>query len=170
MTEKKEKKPRIYTCKSCFAVCQKGAQACPHCGQDPKIKPKKEKVVLSEIDLATKQAERMHRDMMRLQKTQNGSADKKDERSNVDLWKDTDFFFSVVFKSAAQKYAFMEKFSEIFKLGLEEVRHGDRVYSIFNGIKLSERLNIKIPVENNPEFPYPNLELRELALDGEEFN
>jgi len=164
-----DKKTATYTCKSCFAVVAKGTPMCPQCGQDPKIKPKKEKVVLSEMELAEKQAARMYRDMTRLQKTQDGSADKKDERSNVDLWKDTDFFFSVVFKSSAQKYAFMAVFSEMFKLGLEEVRHGDRVYSIFNGIKLAENLNIKIPVENNPEFPYPNLELRELALDGEEF-
>lgn len=165
----KEKKLRTRTCKACFAIFERGPKECPQCGQDPSVKPKKEKIVLSELELAEKQAARMFRDMKRLQKTQDTSSDKKDQRSNVDLWKDTDFFFSVVFKSAAQKYAFMEKFSELFKLGLEEVRHGDRVYSIFNGIKLADNLNIKIPVENNPEFPYPNLEMRELALDSEEF-
>lgn len=137
-----------------------------------KTKPKKvkeAKPAVSEMELAERQAQKMMRDMTRLQATQTKSTDQKDVREGVDIWKDTDFFFSVVFQSAGQKYAFLEQFSKMFGLGIDNVRAGDEVFSIFNGLKLAELLKIKIPNEKAPKYVYPNLELKDLALDGEDF-
>lgn len=127
---------------------------------------KGKKIQLSEVELARKQAEKMLKDMGRLQATQKGSLDQKKVREGVDLWKDTDFFFSVVFQSSAQKYAFLEAFSKKFGLGIDNAMAGDEVYQIINGLKLAANLGIKIPAEKSVKFPYPNLELAQLALDN----
>lgn len=132
-------------------------------------KPKEKKPAPSELELLQKQADRMLRDMNRLQNTQSASGDQKKERSAVDIWKDTDFYFSVVFQSSAQKYQFLEQFSKKFGLGIDNIRNEDEVFSIVNGILLAKILGFKLDLEKAPAYVYPNLELKELSLDGEEF-
>lgn len=131
--------------------------------------PKAPKIVMPESVLAERQAQKMMKDMSRLRATQAKSPDQKSVREGVDIWKDTDFYFSVVFQSSAQKYVFLEAFSKMFGLGFDNVRSGDEVFSIFNGLKLAEKLNVKIPDEKMPAYVYPNLALKDLTLDGEEF-
>lgn len=131
------------------------------------VKVKKEKIPVSEKELLEKQAARMLKDMDRLQQTQDPS--KKTSTTAVDIWKDTDFYFSVVFQSAQQKYEFLEQFSKKFGLGVDEVKSSDEVFSIVNGIKLSQKLGFNIRLEKKPSYVYPDLELREMALDADEF-
>lgn len=131
--------------------------------------PKPPKPIKTEIQLAEEQAARMLRDMNRLQATSNKPIADREVRSGVDIWSDSDFFFSIVFQSAAQKYLFLEFFSKKFGLGIDEVRTGDEKCQILNGLKLAEKLGLNLPSEKSGNFPYPNLELSKLALDGEEF-
>ena len=107
----------------------------------------KQKIATTELDIATKQAEKMLRDMYRVQATQNKSADQKENRSSVDLWKDTDFFFSIVFQSSAQKYTFLEAFSKKFGLGIDNAKSNNEIIQVVNGLKLAKNLDIKIPSE-----------------------
>ena len=69
-----------------------------------KNKEKKVKIVKSESELVKEQAARMLKDMDRLQATQKGGVDSKEKVTAVDIWKDSDFYFSVVFQTAKQKY------------------------------------------------------------------
>src|SRR5574343_493005 len=133
----------------------------------PKVQKQKE--IIPEHILAERQALRMLKDMERLQATQKLTADQKAQRTNVDLWKDTDFYFSVVFQSSAQKYKFIKEFSQKFDLQVDQVASGDEIFQIFNGLLLAKKLGIQLQVEKIGEFPYPDLELKSMALDGEEF-
>lgn len=84
---------------------------------------------------------------------------KKDGTVNKELWMDTDFFFSVVFQSYEQKYAFLEALkvdTEIF----------ERV-QIINGLKLAKLLGIELKEEKARPYPYPSLDLREIILDDD---
>lgn len=107
--------------------------------------------------------------MARLQNTQRKSTDQKEFREGVDQWKDSDFYFSVVFQSAKQKYEFLEFFSKKFGLGLDSVKSNDEIIQVVNGIKLAEKIGLDLKVETSPPYPYPNLELKEMALDNEAF-
>lgn len=132
-------------------------------------KVKEPKPQKSEMELAQAQADRMYRDMQRLQATQSKAAHQKSERTTVDIWKDSDFFFSVVFQSSAQKNKFLEEFSKKFGLGVEGVMANDELLQVINGLKLAEKLGIEIPAEKVGKYPYPNLELSDIALDNEKF-
>lgn len=83
--------------------------------------------------------------------------------TNKDLWLDTDFFFSVCFQSTKQKNAFMEQFLKKFQI---EVDENDKL-QIINGLKLAEKMGIKL--ENEKAFSYPvgSLDLRPFVLDNE---
>lgn len=132
--------------------------------------PKEKKAAPTEAELVLRQGNKMHSDMMRLQATQTKSADKKEMRTSVDLWKDTDFFVSIVFQSSKQKLKFVEEFSKKFGLGLDTVSAGDEIFQIFNGLILAEKLGIRLePETKTGTHPYPNLELAKLTLDDVEF-
>jgi hypothetical protein len=122
----------------------------------------------TELELAERQGQRMLHDMLRVQNTQMKSTDMKEFREGVDVCKDTDFYFCVVFQSSVQKYKFVEAFSKMYDLGLDEVRTANDIFQIFNGLKLAERLQIKLIPERLSAYPYPSLELMPMALDNEE--
>jgi hypothetical protein len=97
-----------------------------------------------------------------------GHADRNIETRNTtnkDLWMDTDFYFSVVFASAKQKYEFLEQFCEKFGIQLETSR--DEKVSIINGIRLASNLKFKIPEEKTLDYPNGALDLRPYVLDNE---
>lgn len=132
-------------------------------------KQKAAKQTPTEIELAHKQAEKMLRDMTRLQNTQAKSPDQKSVREGVDQWKDTDFYFSVVFQSSTQKYTFLEFLSKKFGLGIDDAKSENHVIQVVNGLIFAEKIGLKLVGEKTGNYPYPDLELKELALDGEEF-
>lgn len=135
-----------------------------------KVKPPKApKIIQTEQQLAEKQAARMLKDMGRLQNTQRTSTDQKSVREGVDIWKDGDFFFSVVFQSAHQKYKFLKEWTEKLKIDPDHIPSNDETLTIINGLVLAEKFGIKIDAEKSGDYPYPNLELKALALDVEEF-
>lgn len=79
---------------------------------------------------------------------------------NKDIWFDTDFFFSVVFQSEAQKYAFLKAAGWIVDQ--------DEQVQIVNGLELAKKMGIALRPEVALEYPYTDLELRPLVLDSEE--
>ncbi len=85
---------------------------------------------------------------------------------NKEMWRDTDFFFSVVFQSKAQKYEFMAFIEEKFGFEFdEEIGHQ---IQIVNGLRLSEVMGKSLAIENAMPYPYGSLELKPLVLDDEE--
>jgi hypothetical protein len=122
--------------------------------------PKKEKVVKTEEQLVREYVDRVIGG-----KIARGHVDdrfaytKKESTVNKELWMDQDFFFSVVFQSFEQKYAFLEA----LKIDTELC---ERV-QIVNGIKLAEKLGVKLKKEVARPYPYPDLDLREIILDDE---
>jgi len=86
---------------------------------------------------------------------------KRDGATNKDLWFDSDFFFSVVFQSEAQKYEFLSKLSWQTD-DFEQVQ-------IVNGLALAKKLGIDLKPETALPYPYTDLELRDLVLDSDDF-
>lgn len=76
------------------------------------------------------------------------------------LWMDTDFFFSVVFQSAEQKYEFLQKLKVL-------VEKNDQV-QIVNGLELAKHLGISLKSETTKEYPTGNLDLMPFILDNEQ--
>lgn len=111
----------------------------------------------------------MMKDMNRLQATQKTSPDRKAVREGVDIWKDSDFFFSVVFQSSAQKYTFLEEFSRKFGLGIDTVKSGDEVVQILNGLELASKIGVRLTPEKPGSTPYANLELAALVMDDQKY-
>lgn len=131
-----------------------------------KVKPKP---VVTEEELIMKQAMRMQRDMHRLHNT-GRTTEQKEKISTVDLWRDSDFFFSVVFQTSEQKYAFLKTFSKMFNLELDQIISNNEIVQIVNGLTLAKQMKINIPSPvGRVDYPYRNLELAEMALDMEEF-
>lgn len=131
-------------------------------------KPKQPKVALSETELVKRQAKKMLKDIYRVQAS-SVSVDKKTSSEGVHVWKDSDFYFSVVFQSARQKYEFLDAINKKFNLNIENIKTSDDIISIINGLKFAENLNIKLSNEKAADYVYANLELAQLVLDGEEF-
>jgi hypothetical protein len=123
----------------------------------------------SEMQLVERQAAKMLKDMERVQATNSKSRDQKTEKSSVDIFKDSDFYFSVVFQTSTQKYQFLQSFSKMFQLGIEEILSDDQVIQIINGMKLAKNLKIDLKQEGIKPYPYADLELAQLALDNEVF-
>lgn len=91
---------------------------------------------------------------------------KKEGTINKDLWLDTDFFFSVVFQSADQKYKFLEGIRRIFKFEVEQMDESQ--VQIINGLKLANVMGIPLALETRKPYPCGDLELKEFVLDYEE--
>lgn len=121
-------------------------------------KPKPQK---SESEIVQQYAKGiMHRQVTR------GQADrviKTGTTTNKDLWLDTDFFFSVCFQSTKQKNAFMDQFVKKFGIAVDE---NDKL-QIINGLKLAEKMGIKLELEKASEYPTGSLDLRPFVLDNE---
>lgn len=127
-----------------------------------KERKKKVKVEKSEADIVQQYAKGiMHRQVTR------GQADrviKTGTTTNKDLWLDTDFFFSVCFQSTKQKNAFMDQFVKKFGIAVDE---NDKL-QIINGVKLAEKMGIKIELEKASDYPTGSLDLRPFVLDNTE--
>lgn len=91
---------------------------------------------------------------------------KANSQVNKEMWLDTDFFFSVVFQSADQKYQFLKRFQEVFKFELENFE-GTQV-QIVNGLKLGRAIGIELKKEEARDYPYASLDLRPYVLDDEQ--
>lgn len=90
---------------------------------------------------------------------------KKEGTVNKELWLDTDFFFSVVFQSAEQKYLFLEFLKNLYP-GFT-VDKDDQI-QIVNGMKLGQAMGISLPKEPHVrDYPQANLDLLPLVLDTE---
>lgn len=90
---------------------------------------------------------------------------KKSDTVNKEMWLDTDFFFSVVFQSSIQKYAFLEALHK--KLGVTVENFDKSQIQIINGLKIAESLGIELKKESALEPPVGNLDLRPYVLDDE---
>lgn len=84
---------------------------------------------------------------------------------NKKLWLDYDFFFSVVFQSSTQKYAFMEALRAKFP-GIE-FDEKEQI-QILNGLLFAKLLGIPLEMETARDFPAGNLELMPFVMDNEE--
>ena len=89
-----------------------------------------------------------------------------EKKANKNIWMDNDFYFSVVFQSAEQKYKFLEAVG-IYEEDNEIVKATGKV-KIINGLEFAERLDIEL--EKEEVFPYPtgNLDLLPYLLDTED--
>lgn len=129
-------------------------------------KVKKEKVVKTEAELVQEYVGRIING-----KKSRGHVDerfaytKADGTVNKEMWRDVDFFFSVVFQSKAQKYEFMEFIEEKFGFEFdEEIGHQ---IQIVNGFKLSGVMGHELKPEKAMPYPYGSLDLKPLVLDEE---
>lgn len=163
--KEKSKKDTAIVCKTCETRNSKKNDTCVGCGSAIEKPVKEPKVQLSESELVHKEANKIMSQIHRLRDTTKHS-DKKDFVTNTDLWLDSDFFFSIVFQSSQQKYAFLEAFSKMFKVDIDTSK--DERIQIINGLKLAESLDIALKQETALQYPYPDLELRKLALDEEQ--
>lgn len=91
---------------------------------------------------------------------------KKETAVNKDLWMDTDFFFSVVFESEAQKYDFLNGLRKIFKFEVDGM--DDSQVQIINGVALAREMKIELKQETSLNYPIGPLDLRPFVLDDEE--
>lgn len=85
--------------------------------------------------------------------------------TNKDLWFDTDFFFSVVFQSEAQKYEFLNHLKEQYGLDFDD----NLQIQIVNGLEFAKKMGLSLRPEIRLEYPYTDLEIRPLVLDSDEF-
>jgi hypothetical protein len=77
-------------------------------------------------------------------------------------WMDSDFFFSVVFQSSDQKYAFLKAVG--WPLDVPE----DEAIQIVNGLALAKKMGVTLKEETTQPFPGGNLDLMPFVLDNEE--
>jgi hypothetical protein len=132
----------------------------------PQKKPRKPKQEKTEEQLVHEYTEKVIRGKLsRGHVDQRFAYTKAETAVNKDMWLDTDFFFSVVFQSADQKYKFLEVMQQMFKFELEDF-YGTQV-QIVNGLKLANAMGIELKKESTREFPYGELDLRPYVLDDE---
>lgn len=125
---------------------------------------KKPRVKKSESEIVKDYALKViHGKMVRGHADQRFGFTKTAQTNNKDLWLDTDFYFSVVFQSTKQKNDFIEQLVKKFQVPVDE----DDKVQIINGLKLAEKLGIKLENEKNKEFPQGDLDLRPFCLDNE---
>lgn len=82
-----------------------------------------------------------------------------------DIWQDKDFYFSVVFQSAAQKHKFLAFLGEKFNISTETNFEGSP--RIVNGLVLAKNMGLEIPLERTEEFPLANMDLKDIILDDD---
>lgn len=91
---------------------------------------------------------------------------KSDKTVNKDLWIDTDFYFSVVFQSADQKYEFFKALTEKFGNKALEIEDDGQI-QIVNGLILAKTLlGLDLKLETARPYPTGNLELMPFVLDN----
>jgi len=89
---------------------------------------------------------------------------KQQRTVNKDLWKDTEFYFSVVFQSTEQKYQVLDALQKLFNL---EVDLYEKI-TIVNGLSLAKSLNVPIVHESSRPYPMGSLDLLPFVLDPED--
>jgi len=90
---------------------------------------------------------------------------KMKKATNKQMWRDQDFFFSVVFQSRDQKYEFLEALGKMFNIDVNY--YGQNTLQVVNGLKLAK--SMEIPLENELVYDYPcgNIEVHGFILDEE---
>lgn len=83
------------------------------------------------------------------------------------LWLDTNFYFSVVFQSAAQKMEFLEKWEAFSDQLVGESMSSISKLQIVNGLKLAKALNIELKEETTRPYPTGNIDLMPFVLDDQ---
>lgn len=84
---------------------------------------------------------------------------------NKNLWRDSDFYFSIVFQSSLQKYKFLEFLQE--KFDFDSGDNGVDQIKIVNGLKLAEFMGLELAKEATRDYPTSNLDLVDMILDEE---
>lgn len=127
---------------------------------------KKPKVQKSEAEISRQYAKIiMDKQRTRGMMSQQFQDLKKKTTINKDLWQDSDFFFSVVFQSAQQKYEFLTLFFE--KFGIEPEDSGRGTIQIINGLKFADQLKFPLKKEVAADYPCGNIDLKQFILDEE---
>lgn len=129
-------------------------------------KPKKTKTQRSEEEIVTQYA----KTLVDNYKTRGMVSDrfehlKSTKTVNKDLWKDADFFFSVVFQSSEQKTAFLEFLQN--KFAVPSGSDKNQSIQIVNGLIFAEKLGCSLKKEVASEYPCGNIDLRKFVLDDE---
>lgn len=82
-----------------------------------------------------------------------------------ELWQDTDFYFSIVFQSRAQKISFLNQFEDMFDFELDD--HIGQNIQILNGLRLADKMGIKLNKEFAEPYQSGNIELKNIVLDDQ---
>lgn len=142
---------------------------------DPKTpkpkKPRKPKIEKSERELVEAYAQKV------LNAATSTMVDRKDlhaivaghgtevRKTATMLAMDRDFYFSVVFQTADQKYQFLEALAAKLNLPLET--SADEAVDIVNGLKLAAALDIPLKLEKPISYPVSDVQLLPFVLDTE---
>lgn len=81
------------------------------------------------------------------------------------LWLDTDFYFSVVFQSRAQKFEFLEKWEQSHSAIENEADDSIKRMMIVNGLLLAKALGIQLKEEFSKDYPTASLDTMPFVLD-----
>lgn len=84
---------------------------------------------------------------------------------NKNMWMDSDFYFSVVFQSAKQKYDFLFWLQQKYDYDFGD--DGKSRLQIINGLKLAEVMGCTLAKETTRDYPTIDIETKDLILDDE---
>lgn len=145
-------------CQICASPMKK---KCKTCGW-VFVKPKKVKEVATEEEIVKKYVNRVIKNQIYHGRIDDSKFSGLDHTHTVSkkLWNDMDFFFSVVFQSAEQKYEFIEKLKV-------EVDEEDQI-QIVSGLALAKVLGISLKPETTKDYPVANVDFKNFVLDTEE--
>lgn len=87
--------------------------------------------------------------------------------ASKNLFLDTDFYFSVVFQSRAQRFEFLEKWEKIHESLVGAPLEDIQSFKIINGLKLAEALGIELTKETTNDYPTAQIDLLPFVLDSE---
>ena len=83
--------------------------------------------------------------------------------ASKNIWMDTDFYFSVVFQTKEQKDLFVKEYFN--KLGIKTDYEGG--IQIINGMRLAEKIGVKLENAESKDYPLADIDLKDLVLDHE---
>ena len=130
--------------------------------KEPKA-PKPPKVIPSEGELVKKYVNKVIKNQVyhgRVDVSKFGGLE-HDKSVSKNLWLDTDFYFSVVFQSAEQKYQFLDAMGWKAEFAEEQIQ-------IVNGLELAKKMGVPLKEEETKPFPSGNIDLLPFVLDNEE--
>ena len=130
-----------------------------------KPKPKKVKAEPTERELVERYAKKI------INAAKSTMVDRKDLHDAVGgirktatmIALDKDFYFSLVFQTADQKYAFLKAFGE--KFGLKTETAESEAVDMVNGVKFAGALGIELKKEPLHGFPTPDVQLLPFVLE-----